>query len=280
MTERDLSRNAWTRLRQNKLAVVAMVILAVITLACLLGPELSRYEAMTPDRELGAVSPNASHWFGTDRAGRDMFVRVLEGGRISIAVGIIAAFVALVIGVLYGAISGFAGGNTDRVMMRIVDMLYALPFPIFVILLVSLFGRKLVLVFLAIGFVEWLTLARIVRGQVQTLRDRDFVQAARALGTPTHRTILRHIIPNIVGPVIVYTTLLIPNVILLESFLSFLGLGTADVSWGLLIKYGADTFEEHVWRLVFPALALSVTLLCLNILGDGLRDAFDPQMEL
>lgn len=275
----DSERSAWFRLRQNRFATVSAVTLVVITVACLFGPLLSPYDAMSQNLDLGATPPSMKHWFGTDQAGRDMLTRVLIGGRISIAVGIVATFVAVVIGVIYGAVAGFLGGLTDRIMMRLVDMLYALPFPIFVILLVSLFGRKLVLVFLAIGFVQWLTLARIVRGQVQSLRDREFVQAARVLGTPNWRIILRHIIPNIIGPVIVYTTLLIPNVILLESFLSFLGLGTADVSWGHLIKTGADTFEEHIWRLLFPALALASTLFCLNLLGDGLRDAFDPQMK-
>jgi len=204
----EIERSAWYRLRQNRFATACAFTLVFITIACLLGPLLSPYDAMTQNLDLGATPPSWQHWFGTDQAGRDLLTRVLMGGRISIAVGVVATLVALVIGVIYGAVAGFAGGLTDRIMMRVVDMLYALPFPIFVILLVSLFGRKLALVFFAIGFVQWLTLARIVRGQVQTLRGREFVQAARVLGTPTWRIIPRHIIPNIIGPVIVYTTLM------------------------------------------------------------------------
>lgn len=267
---------AWRRLLRSRAASGAGVFLVLLLLACLMGPLLSPHAPDDQDRILGAVGPSAGHWFGTDYLGRDLLTRTLVGGRISLAVGLIATSVALLIGVVYGAVAGYVGGRLDRVMMRLVDSLYALPFPIFVILLVTLLGRHLWLVFFAIGFVEWLTLARIVRGQVRSLRHAEFVEAARSLGASTPRIVIRHLLPNLAGTVVVYATLMVPNVILLEAFLSFLGLGTAEVSWGLLIDYGAKHFEEAPWLLVVPALALASTLLCLNLLGDGLRDALDP----
>jgi oligopeptide transport system permease protein len=210
---------------------------------------------------------------------RDLFARVLFGGRISLAVGVVATAVALCIGVIYGTVSGFLGGTVDAVMMRVVDILYALPFTIFVILLTVFFGSNLILLFAAIGAVEWLTMARIVRGQVRSLRKMEFIEAAEALGISKKRIIFRHMIPNVLGPIIVYTTLTIPSVMLLEAFLSFLGLGVQppNASWGVLIGEGAKDMEEFPWLLIFPGIALSITLFSFNFLGDGLRDALDPR---
>ena len=268
--------DAWHRLRRNRLAVLAGGLLIILALLCGLGPIFSQsYREIHLD--LGATGPSAAHWLGTDDLGRDLFSRILYGGRISIMVGLVATFVALVIGVTYGAIAGFVGGKADSAMMRIVDILYALPFTIFVILLMVFFGRNIFLLFVAIGAVEWLTMARIVRGQVLTVKKMEFIEAARALGLGRRRIIFRHVIPNVLGPIIVYTTLTIPSVMLLEAFLSFLGLGVQPPmsSWGVLIKDGADKMEEFWWLLVFPGAAFSLTLFSLNFLGDGLRDALD-----
>jgi oligopeptide transport system permease protein len=269
--------DAWHRLRQNKLAVFGGVTLLVLTLLCVLGPFFIGVSYQDQNLELGAVGPSAENWLGTDTLGRDLFVRMLYGGRISLGVGLSATLVALTIGVLYGAVAGYLGGKTDAVMMRFVDILYALPFTIFVILLMVIFGRNIILLFVAIGAVEWLTMARIVRGQIMSLKRMEFIEAARALGYGNRRIVLRHMIPNIVGPVIVYTTLTIPGVMLLEAFLSFLGLGVQPPmsSWGTLIKDGAEKMEEYWWLLVFPGGVFSLTLFSLNFLGDGLRDALD-----
>lgn len=273
----SLWQDAWIRLRKNRLAMLGLVFLLAIMLLCLLTPWLSPYGYEEQDLRLGATSPSAQHWLGTDIFGRDLLTRILYGGRMSLAVGLVATGVALVIGVLYGAIAGYAGGRVDNMMMRLVDILYALPFIIFIILLMVIFGRNLVLLFLAIGAVEWLTMARIVRGQVQSLRQQEFIEAAVSLGLGPAAIIWRHLIPNALGPIIVYTTLTIPNVMLLEAFLSFLGLGVQPPasSWGLLISAGVETMEEYPWLLVFPGMALTLTLFALNFLGDGLRDALD-----
>jgi oligopeptide transport system permease protein len=294
-------REAWRRLRQNRLAVSCGGILIAIFLACLIGPLVTGQTIETQNLDLGATSPSAQHWLGTDPLGRDLLTRILSGGRVSLAVGLTATLVSLLIGVAYGATSGFLGGRADAIMMRIVEILYALPFIILVIILivvlepvfklprmawlVSLFGGegqiKLVVLFMVIGAIEWLTMARVVRAQVMTLRQQDFVSAALALGVPKWKIILRHLVPNCLGPVIVYSTLTIPAVMLLEAVLSFLGLGVQApfASWGSLIQEGADNMETRPWMLVFPALFFSSTLFCLNFLGDGLRDALDPKAE-
>ncbi|MEZ5935291.1 MAG: ABC transporter permease subunit [Alphaproteobacteria bacterium] len=278
---RSLAQDAWRRLRQNKAAMVSMAILAVIALLAIAAPLLSPHPLgevywdriqMPPDFE------NA-HWFGTDGNGRDLFIRTLYGGRISLMVGILATLVSLVIGVSYGAIAGYVGGRVDDLMMRIVDIIYALPFTFFVIILMVVFGRQIFLIFVAIGAVEWLTMARIVRGQTLSIKNREFVEAARAAGVSSAAIIRRHIVPNLLGPVVVYMTLTIPQVILLESLLSFLGLGVQEplTSWGVLISEGAETMEAAPWMLIFPAILLALTLFSFNFIGDGLRDALDPK---
>ena len=273
----SLWHDAWLRLRKNKLATFGLASLAVIACACLLGPLLSPYGYEAQNLDLGASAPSGAHWLGTDTLGRDLLVRLLFGGRISLAVGLAATFVALTIGVVYGAVAGFFGGKLDALMMRSVDIMYSMPFPIFVILLMVLFGRNIILLFVAIGAVEWLTMARIVRGQVMSIKKMEFIEAARSLGLGRRRIIFRHILPNMLGPIIVYTTLTIPGVMLLEAFLSFLGLGVQPPmsSWGVLIKDGAEKMEEVPWLLVFPGTVFSLTLFSLNFLGDGLRDALD-----
>ena len=275
----SLWRDAWQRLGKNKMAVISTVILILIVLASFIGPFFLKLSYETQNLQLGAVPPGVRHWLGTDTLGRDLFVRILYGGRVSMSVGFCATAVALTIGVFYGAISGFLGGKIDMLMMRIVDIIFALPFTVFVILLMVFFGRKFVLLFVAIGAVQWLTMARIVRGQVLSLRHQEFIEAAEALGLSKPRIILRHMIPNALGPIIVYATLTVPAVMLLEAFLSFLGLGVQPPmsSWGVLIKEGAEVMEELPWLLIFPGLVLAITLFSLNFLGDGLRDALDPR---
>jgi len=273
----SLWRDAWLRLRRNRLALAGLCVLATFTLLALLTPWIAPYGYAEQNLELGATPPSATHWLGTDIFGRDLLTQIMYGGRVSLAVGFIATAVALLIGVSWGAIAGYAGGRVDAVMMRLVDILYALPFMIFIVLLMVVFGRNMLLLFLAIGAVEWLTMARIMRSQVQSLRHQEFVEAAVSIGLPPAAIIWRHLIPNALGPIIVYTTLTIPSVMLLEAFLSFLGLGVQppQTSWGLLISYGAETMEEYPWLLLYPGLTLTLTLFSLNFLGDGLRDALD-----
>ena len=273
----SLWHDAWLRLRKNKMALFGGITLLLFLIIAILTPLIAPYSYETQNLDLGATPPSAAHWLGTDIFGRDLLTQVMYGGRISLAVGFVATSVALVIGITWGAIAGYVGGRVDAVMMRLVDILYALPFMIFIVLLMVVFGRNVLLLFLAIGAVEWLTMARIMRSQVQQLRQQEFVEAAISLGLPPHTIIRRHLIPNALGPIIVYTTLTIPSVMLLEAFLSFLGLGIQppQTSWGLLISYGAETMEEFPWLLIFPGLALTLTLFSLNFLGDGLRDALD-----
>lgn len=277
----SLWADAWRRLRRNRLALFGAIMLVVVLVFSVVGPWLVPYSYDEQDTALGASAPSAAHWFGTDPLGRDLLVRTMHGGRISLLVGICATAVSLLIGVLYGATAGFTGGRIDNTMMRVVDVLYALPFTIFVIILMVFFGRNFILLFVAIGAVEWLTMARIVRSQVMSLREKEFIEATRVMGLPRHRVLLRHLIPNALGPIIVYATLTVPQVMLIEAFLSFLGLGVQPPmsSWGILIDEGVKTMEEFPWLLLFPSIALSLTLFSLNFLGDGLRDALDPRVS-
>ena len=275
----SLWRDAWIKLSKNRLAIFGLFILLTLILVSLLTPIIAPYGYEEQNLALGATAPSSTHLLGTDIFGRDMLTRIMYGGRVSLMVGFVATSVALVIGITWGAIAGFFGGRLDAIMMRIVDALYALPFMIFIILLMVVFGRNIYLLFLAIGAVEWLTMARIVRSQVMSIRNQEFIEAAYSIGLSRRLIIKKHIIPNTIGPVIVYTTLTIPSVMLLEAFLSFLGLGIQppQSSWGLLINYGVETMEEYPWLLIFPGIALSLTLFALNFLGDGLRDALDPR---
>ncbi len=276
----SLWTDARRRLARNRVAAASGWALAAIALACLAAPWIPGL----PDPnfahfEIGATGPTWAHWMGTDTLGRDMLARVVYGGRISILVGLVGTLVSLLIGVSYGAIAAYAGGRVDEAMMRVVDVLYSLPYIFLVILLLTVFTRSLLLLFIGLGAVQWLTMARIVRGQVLSLKHQNFVEAARALGATDARIVFAHIVPNTLGPVIVYTTLTIPAIILQEAFLSFLGLGVQppDASWGVLVSEGAQMLAFFPWLTVFPGAALALTLFAFNFLGDGLRDALDPQ---
>jgi oligopeptide transport system permease protein len=336
----SLWKDAWHRLKKNRVALFGLWAFCGVTIVCLVGPYLTGHTYEETEISLKASAPlepifirselhkngevrksfialsnledefldepkaerqqiaqkiaggavyrkdnvsyqetNQRHLFGTDPLGRDLLTRILIGGRISLAVGFSATLVSVVIGVLWGAVAGFVGGKTDTAMMRTVDILYALPFAVIVILLMVMFGRNFILLFVAIGCVEWLTMARIVRGQIISLKNQEFIEAAVSLGLPSHRILLRHLIPNVLGPIIIYSTLTFPDVMLLESVLSFIGLGVQPPlsSWGVLIEEGARTMESSIWLLVFPAVFFSLTLFSLNFLGDGLRDALDPK---
>jgi len=278
---RSLWQDARRRLFRNKAAVVSMIVLGIIAGLALFAPWLSphAYDEIYWERILAPPDFANAHWFGTDGNGRDLFVRTLYGARVSLMVGILATGVSLVIGVTWGSIAGYFGGRIDNLMMRFVDVMYSLPFMFFVILLMVVFGRHIFLIFIAIGAVEWLTMARIVRGQTLAVKGKEFIEAARAAGVSNRRIITRHVIPNVLGPVIVYVTLTVPQVILIESFLSFLGLGVQEplTSWGVLIAEGAAQMESAPWLLIFPATLLAITLFCFNFIGDGLRDALDPK---
>ncbi len=297
----SLWKDAWRRLIRNKLAVVGMTLTAFIVLASLVGPVIIEnltgytYDYIPSDSALVKsfppfTAPDGSfswaHPMGTDNAGRDILARVLLGGRISLMVGIISTLVSLIIGISYGATAGYIGGRLDDVMMRIVDVLYAIPYMMVVIVLLAMFGRQtavgqLMLLFASLGAVSWLTMARIVRGQVISLKNQEFILAARATGVRTSKIIFRHLVPNTIGPVVVYATLTVPSVMLLEAFLSFLGLGVQAplASWGSLAAEGIQNIAIFPWQLVFPGFTMAVTLFSLNFLGDGLRDALDPQMR-
>lgn len=295
----SLWRDAWKRLLKNKLAVFGMIVVAFVILASLAGPPIIRlatgftYDYMPPGQQVSYppfTAPDGqfswTHPMGTDNEGRDILARVLQGGRISLAVGFISTIVSLLIGITYGATAGYIGGKVDDVMMRVVDVLYAIPYMMVVIVLLAFFGgqtplKQIFLLFAALGAVSWLTMARIVRGQVLSLKNQEFVLAARATGVPTPKIIFRHVVPNVLGPVIVYATLTIPQVMLAEAFLSFLGLGVQApyASWGSLAALGIPNISVFPWQLIFPGVTMALTLFSLNFLGDGLRDALDPQMR-
>jgi len=306
----SLWADAWRRLAKNRVAVVAGVILLLLAILCTLHPMFSKYAYDQSDLKTGATPPSWAHWFGTDDHGRDLLARVTFGGRVSLAVGVVATTVSFFIGVSWGGIAGYFGGRIDAVMMRIVDVLYTLPLLVFVILLTAFFANpdtvfyewfvrllgvftknakdpsylplfKIFFVFAALGSMSWLTMARIVRGQVISLRGQLFVEAARSVGVSDFRLIFRHLIPNALGPIIVYTTLTIPEIMLTEAFLSFLGLGTEEPlsSWGQLVSDGVEALDLYPWLTVFPGAMLALTLFCFNFLGDGLRDALDPRIR-
>jgi oligopeptide transport system permease protein len=305
----SLWRDAWKRLLKNKLAVFGLVVLCVMIVAVIIGPWIIEittgytYDLIPTDRDLvRSMPPSFKHWMGTDDAGRDIFTRVLQGGRISLMVGVISTLVSLVVGVSYGATAGYLGGRIDNLMMRIVDIMYSIPYILIVIVLLSVFGgpntptwiqwlstkiggagnqglNQMFLLFFALGLVSWLTMARVVRGQVLSLKNQEFVLAARATGVSTFGIIFRHLVPNALGPVIVYATLTVPGVMLTEAFLSFLGIGVQApfASWGSLASDGIKNIAIFPWQLIFPGLTMALTLFSLNFLGDGIRDALDPQ---
>jgi oligopeptide transport system permease protein len=305
----SLWRDAWKRLLRNKLAVFGMIVLAIMVIAVIIGPAIIywttgyTYDQIPTDRDLvKALPPSLGHLMGTDDAGRDIFARVLQGGRISLMVGVISTTVSLIIGVSYGATAGYLGGRTDNLMMRIVDILYSIPYILIVIVLLAVFGgpstpewiqwlsaklggagnqglSQIFLLFFALGMVSWLTMARVVRGQILSLKNQEFIMAAKATGVSTFGIIFRHLVPNTLGPVIVYATLTVPSVMLTEAFLSYLGLGVQApyASWGSLASDGVKNIAIFPWQLLFPGLTMALTLFSLNFLGDGLRDALDPQ---
>jgi len=305
----SLGRDAWKRLLRNKLAVFGMIVIGVILIAIIIGPALVArltgytYDFIPTDSTLvRAMAPSFKHLMGTDDAGRDLLARVLQGGRISLMVGVISTTVSLIVGVSYGATAGYLGGRIDNLMMRIVDILYSIPYILIVIVLLSVFGgpstpdwitwlstklggagnqglSQIFLLFFALGLVSWLTMARVVRGQILSLKNQEFVLAARATGVSTFGIIFRHLVPNALGPVIVYATLTVPSVMLTEAFLSFLGLGVQApyASWGSLASDGIKNIAIFPWQLIFPGVTMALTLFSLNFLGDGLRDALDPQ---
>jgi oligopeptide transport system permease protein len=279
MNNSSLWQDAVRRLTQNRAAMIGGITVLVLIILAIFAPWIAPYSYSYQNLDLGASPPSAEHLLGTDVLGRDLLSRLLYGARISLLVGFVATGVALVIGVSWGIIAGYFGGRVDSIMMRIVDVLYGLPFIIFIILLMVIFGRNIWLLFAAIGAVEWLTMARIVRAQVIGLKNQEFVQAAQVMGVSNISMFRRHILPNILGPIAIYATLTIPQVMLLEAFLSFLGLGIQPPmsSWGTLIRYGVESMEEYYWLLIYPGLTFTITLFALNFFGDGLRDALDPK---
>lgn len=283
---RSLWQDARRRFFQNKAAVASLFVILGITLFSIFGNYFAQYSyeemdwmVLSNPTELGKPSLENGHYFGTDQLGRDLFARTIQGGQISLLVGVLSSVVAIVIGTIYGAVSGFVGGRVDVIMMRIVEIISALPFMFLVIVLMLVFGRHIILIFVAIGAVSWLDMARIVRGQTLSLKNKEFIEAAYACGVSQWRIVLRHIVPNVLGIVLVYASLMIPSMIMFESFISFLGLGVQEpeTSWGALISEGVKTMEIALWQLAIPLSFLIVTLFCFNFVGDGLRDALDPK---
>ena len=278
---RSLWVDARRRLFQNKAAFVSLFLIFLIAFLSFFGPFFLKYSFSDTDWNSIYYPPslNNGHFLGTDGNGRDLLVRILYGGRLSLTIGILATLVSVFIGVIYGTIAGYFGGKLDIFMMRVVEILYAMPYLIFVILLMVVFGRNIYFLFIAIGAVEWLTMARIVRGQTISLKEKEFIETSKALGQSNFMIIWKHIIPNLAGPIVVYITLMVPSVIILESFLSFLGLGVQEplTSWGVLISEGSREMETAWWLLIFPGIFMTITLASLNFIGDGLRDAIDPK---
>lgn len=274
-------QDVWRRLKSNKLAIVGLMFVIVITLAAIFGPILSKFNYYSQDLEIANQGPSSVHWFGTDKFGRDLFIRILYGARISLTVAYVASILNIVIGILYGGIAGFFGGVVDNVMMRIIDIIYSVPMMIYVILLALILGSGLFSIIVAIAISFWLTMARIVRGQVLALKEQEFILAARTLGASPARILLRHLIPNCMGPIIVTLTLSIPSAIFTESFLSFVGLGISapEASWGTLASESLEMLSLYPTQIFFPALAICLTILAFNLLGDGLSDALDPKMR-
>jgi oligopeptide transport system permease protein len=285
LEEAVAGRSPWADARgrfvRNKAALISLCLLALVTLTCIVGPWLLPHAFDSADWDAMSLPPSLKNWhfFGTDEAGRDLLVRSLIGGRISLMVGFLATLSSVTLGIVWGATAGFMGGKVDAFMMRVVDMMYAVPYLLIAILMVTILGREFYLVVLTITVFSWMDMARVVRGQTLSLRSKEFIEAARALGVPTRRIISRHIVPNLLGVVVIYTTVTVPGVILTESVLSFLGLGIQEpmTSWGVLIHDGAAVMEVSSWMLLFPAGLLSLTLYCFNYIGDGLRDALDPK---
>lgn len=278
---RSLWQDAWIRFKRNKAALVSMCILLLITVFVIVAPMVSHFNYS--DADWGAISSRPSlssgHYFGTDGLGRDLMVRVAKGGQISLAVGVVSATVAMIFGTIYGAFSGFIGGKVDALMMRTIDVLSAIPFMFLVILMTTFFGRDLFLMFVALGMLSWLDVARMVRGQTMSLKQKEFIEAAHVGGVSKWKTVTKHIIPNVLGLVVIQASLMVPGMILAESFLSFLGLGVQEpmTSWGALLQEGAKTMEVSPYQLIIPAVFMVLTLFCFNFLGDGLRDALDPK---
>ena len=276
---RSLWYDAFERLKKNRLATLGLGFILLQSVLAIFAPWIAPFPYEETNLLLGPVSPNLTHWLGTDDLGRDLFSRLLYGSRVSLMVGVLATLVSVIIGVTYGAVSGFLGGRVDNLMMRGLEVLYAMPFTFFVILLMVLFGRNIYLMFIALGAIQWLTMARIVRGQVVSTKNMEYIDAARSMGASNINIIFNHLLPNIIGPVIIYSTLTVPGVILEEAFLSFLGLGVQEPmsSWGTLISNGVTAMETYPWMLIYPCLTLMLTLMSLNFLGDGLREALDPK---
>ncbi|MGK3141961.1 oligopeptide ABC transporter permease OppC [Pantoea sp. C2G6] len=278
---RSLWQDARRRFIHNRAASISLLVLLLITLFVIFAPMLAQFKYDDTDWAMMSAPPDTTsgHWFGTDSSGRDLLVRVAIGGRISLMVGVASALIAVIVGTLYGSVAGYLGGKIDSAMMRVLEILNSFPFMFFVILLVTFFGRNILLIFAAIGMVSWLDMARIVRGQTLSLKRKEFIEAAHVGGVSTWKIVVRHIVPNVLGVVVVYASLLVPSMILFESFLSFLGLGTQEPlsSWGALLSDGANSMEVSPWLLLYPAGFLVVTLFCFNFIGDGLRDALDPK---
>ena len=274
-------RDAWQRLKRNKVAMISFWVIVLFMVIAVLGPLFSGYEYDEQNLMLTNQSPSWQHWFGTDNLGRDIFVRVLYGARISLAIGIVASLINLFIGVIYGGIAGYIGGRTDRIMMNIVDVLYSVPTLLYVILLMVVMKPGLMNIFIALGIAYWLQMARIVRGQILSIKEQEFVLAARTIGVPKFQILLRHLIPNAMGAIVVTMTLAIPDAIFTEAFLSFIGLGVSApmASWGVLASEGVNNLRAYPFQLFFPAAAISITMLAFNLLGDGLRDVLDPKMR-